>query len=450
MAGRQAPALDSAAPHSGGDPVSHDELLARHRQVLPDWLALYYDQPIELVRGEGRHVWDRAGACYLDFFGGILTTMTGHAVPPVVEAVREQAGRMLHTSTLYLIEPQIALAEEIAALCPWPQTKVFFTTSGTEANEAALLLACTARRSNQVLALRNSYHGRSFAAMAVTGNRGWSASSLSPLNVSYVHGGFRFRSPFADLDDAGFIAACVDDLENVLLTTTAGDVACLIAEPVQGVGGFTHPPDGLLGAFREVLDAHGILLVCDEVQTGWGRTGEHFWGYEAHAVTPDLITFAKGLGNGLSIGGVAGPAHLMDHLPANSISTFGGNPLASAGARANLRYLLDAGLQANARRTGTQLRRRVDAALAGSSVVGDIRGKGLMLGIELVESGTERPDPRAAARALEAARERGLLIGKGGLHGNVLRVSPPLSVTEAETETGAAALLAAIDAAAGG
>lgn len=429
--------------------MSHDELLARHRQVLPSWLALYYEQPIELVRGEGRHVWDREGARYLDFFGGILTTMTAHALPEVVEAVREQAGRMLHTSTLYLIEPQIALAEEITALCPWPDTKVFFTTSGTEANEAALLLASTARRSNQVLALRNSYHGRSFAAMGVTGNRGWSPSSLSPLNVSYVHGGFRFRSPFADLDDDGFIAACVDDLENILATTTAGDVACLIAEPIQGVGGFTHPPDGLLAAFREVLDAHGILLIADEVQTGWGRTGEHFWGYEAQGVTPDLITFAKGLGNGLSIGGVAGPAAIMDNLPANSISTFGGNPLATAGALANLRYLLTHDLQGNAHRTGNQLRRRTEDALSDLPAVGDIRGKGLMLGIELVQEGSNRPDPQAASRILEATRRRNLLIGKGGLYGNVLRVAPPLSVTEDEIEAGASALLEAVDEVAG-
>lgn len=424
--------------------MSHNDLLARHRQVLPAWLALYYDEPIELVSGQGRHVRDREGVEYLDFFGGILTTMTGHAVPEVVAAVQEQAGRMLHTSTLYLIEPQIALAEEIAALCPWPDTKVFFTTSGTEANEAALLLATTARRSNQVLALRNSYHGRSFTTMAVTGNRGWSASGLSPFHVSYVHGGFRFRSPFAERDDEGFIAACVDDLENILATTTAGDVACLIAEPIQGVGGFTHPPDGLLAAFKEVLDARGILLICDEVQTGWGRTGDHFWGYEAHDVQPDMLTFAKGLGNGLSIAGVAGPAAIMDHLPANSISTFGGSPITTAGALANLRYLLRHDLQGNARRTGDLLRRRIDDGLAGSAIVGDIRGKGLMQGIELVHPGTTKPDPKATARVLEAAKRRHLLIGKGGLYGSTLRVSPPLSVTESETEEGAAALVAAI------
>ncbi len=424
--------------------MSHEELLQRHRQVMPSWLALYYDNPIELVSGQGRHVTDREGREYLDFFGGILTTMTAHALPDVVEAVQEQAARILHTSTLYLCESQVALAEEIARLCPWPDTKVFFTTSGTEANEAALLLASTARRSNQVLALRNSYHGRSFATMAITGNRGWSASSLSPVNVSYVHGGFRFRSPFADRDDAGFIAACVDDLENILATTTAGDVACLIAEPIQGVGGFTHPPDGLLAEFRKVLDAHGILLIADEVQTGWGRTGETFWGYEAHGVTPDMITFAKGIGNGLSLAGVAAPAHLMDNLPANSISTFGGNPLATAGGLANLRYVLNNDLQGNARVRGEQLFARVREAVGDLPMIGDIRGKGLMLGLDLVKPGTTEPDPAAAGQVLEAAREAGLLIGKGGLYGNVLRVAPLLTVTEEEIEQGADTLIAAL------
>lgn len=425
--------------------MSHEQLRKRHSQVLPSWLALYYDEPIEIVRGEGRHVWDGDDVRYLDFFGGILTTMTAHALPEVVDAVREQAGRVMHTSTLYLIESQIELAEEIAKLCPWPDTRVFFTTSGTEANEAALLLACTARRSHQVLALRNSYHGRSFATMAVTGNRGWSASALSPVNVSYVHGGYRFRSPFAGLDDAGFIAACVDDLENILATTTAGDVACLIAEPIQGVGGFTHPPDGLLGAFREVLDAHGILLIVDEVQTGWGRTGDHFWGYQAHDVTPDMITFAKGIGNGLALGGVAGPAEIMNNMPANSISTFGGNPLVSAGGLANLRYVLDHDLQGNARRMGAKLHNRIHDVLAANPIVGDIRGKGLMLALDLVHPGTTRPDPEAATRALEATKQRNLLIGKGGLYGNVLRVSPLLTVTEEEIEEGVNALIDAVE-----
>jgi 4-aminobutyrate aminotransferase len=424
--------------------MSHEELLARHRKVMPAWLALYYDQPIELVDGKGCRVVDGEGNTYLDFFGGILVTMVGYNLPEVVEAVRDQAGRMVHSSTLYLIRQQVELAERIAALSGIPDAKVFFTNSGTEANEAALLLATTARRSNQVLALRNSYHGRSFAAMAVTGNRGWSASSLTPVNVSYVHGGYRYRSPFGHLPDDQYVRACVDDLRDVIETTTAGTVACMVAEPIQGVGGFTTPPDGLFGAMKEVLDRHGILFVSDEVQTGWGRTGEHFWGYQAHGLVPDAITFAKGLGNGLAIGGVVARAELMDAVGANSISTFGGNPLAARAALAVLDYLQAHDLQRNARTVGARLADGLHRLAADNPAIGDVRGKGLMLAVELVEPGTGAPDAGAAARAQEAARRGGLLVGKGGLYGNVLRIAPPLVVTEAEADEGIEILATAL------
>ncbi len=415
----------------------HADLLARHRQVLPSWMALYYDEPVALVEGHGRHVTDAEGNRYLDFFGGILTTMTGYDVPEVVDAIRTQAGRMIHTSTLYLIEPQIALAEKLATLSGLADAKVFFTTSGSEANEAALLLASTVRRSNQVLALRNSYHGRSFATMGMTANRGWSSSSLTPFNVHYVHNGYRFRSPFRDLDDDAFIDAVVADLRDVL-QQTAGDVACLVAEPIQGVGGFTIPPDGMFGAMKRVLDETGILFVSDEVQTGWGRTGEHFWGYQAHDVTPDLLTFAKGLGNGLSMAGVIAPAAIMDSIQANSISTFGGNPLVAAGSLANLDYLLSHDLQANALAMGNRLLDQLRPLADKFDVVGEVRGRGLMIGIELVAPDGITPNVAAANRALEAAKRAGLLIGKGGLHGNCLRIAPPLSLTAEEADTGAA------------
>ncbi|HET6751472.1 MAG TPA: aminotransferase class III-fold pyridoxal phosphate-dependent enzyme, partial [Actinomycetes bacterium] len=360
---------------------------------------------------------------------------------------RDQAGRMVHTSTLYLIRQQVELAERVAALSGIPDAKVFFTTSGTEANEAALLLATTARRSNQVLALRNSYHGRSFAAMGVTGNRGWSASSLTPVNVSYVHGAYPYRSPFGHLPTDEYVRACVDDLRDVIDTTTAGTVACMVAEPIQGVGGFATPPDGLFGAMKEVLDQHGILFVSDEVQTGWGRTGEHLWGYQAHGVVPDALTFAKGLGNGLAIGGVVARAGLMDAVEANSISTFGGNPLSARAALAVLDYLREHDLQANARAVGARLRAGLEALAARHPAVGDVRGKGLMLAVELVAPGGKTPDAAAAARVQEAARQGGLLVGKGGLYGNVLRIAPPLVLTEADADEGLEVLAAALAAA---
>ncbi|WP_052230584.1 aspartate aminotransferase family protein [Streptomyces sp. CT34] len=412
---------------------------------MPEWLGLYYERPLELTHGEGRHVWDAEGNRYLDFFGGILTTMTAHALPEVTKAVGEQAGRILHTSTLYLSRPMVELAERIAALSGIPDARVFFTTSGTEATDTALLLATAYRGSNQILAMRNSYHGRSFSSVGITGNRSWSPTSLSPLQTLYVHGGVRSRGPYAELTDADYIAACVADLED-LLQQTAGGVAALIAEPVQGVGGFTAPPDGLYAAFREVLAREGILWISDEVQTGWGRTGDHFWGWQAHGENgpPDLLTFAKGIGNGMSVGGVVARAEVMNSLSANSISTFGGSPVTMAAGLANLGYLLEHDLQGNARRVGGLLIERLRAVAAGLDVVREVRGRGLMIGVELVRPGTDEPSPEAAALVLEAAREHGLLVGKGGLGGGALRIAPPMTLTVAEAEEGAELLADAL------
>ena len=416
--------------------MGHADLLARHRAVMPNWIALYYDEPIEIVSGQGRRVTDAEGRSYLDFFAGILTNAIGYDIAEISDAIRRQVDTgVLHTSTLYLIKSQVELAERIARLSGIPDAKVFFTNSGTEANETALMLATQFRRSNQVLAMRNSYHGRAFATVGITGNRGWSTSSLSPVKVSYVLGGYRYRSPFRGLSDADYVAACVDDLRNIIETTTSGDVACMIAEPIQGVGGFAVPPDGLFGAFAEVLAEYGILFVSDEVQTGWGRTGSHFWGIEAHGVTPDAMTFAKGLGNGLAIGGVVARRELMDCFNANSISTFGGNPVATAGASAALEYLLSHDLQANAARLGDRLLSGLRSIADDFAVVGDVRGKGLMIGLEFVEPGADRqPSPRAAARVLEECRAGGLLVGKGGLYGNVIRLAPPMTLTEDEAD----------------
>ena len=427
--------------------MSDAELLSRHRAVIPSWIALLYDQPIEICSGRGRRVTDGEGRSYLDFFGGILTNSIGYDVAEISDAVRRRVDSgIVHTSTLYLIRSQVELAEKIARLSGIPDAKVFFCNSGSEANDTALTLATNHRGSQQVLAMRNSYHGRGFGPLAVTGNRGWSATPLTPFRVAYVEGGYRYRSPYRHLDDATYIAACVDDLRRTVATTTSGEIACLLAEPIQGVGGFTSGPDGLLGALAEVVAEHGGLFVSDEVQTGWGRTGDHFWGFQAHGVEPDLITFAKGLGNGLAIGGVVGRGDVMEAVTTSSISTFGGNPLATTAAGATLDYLLDHDLQANAAKLGDRLLSGLRDLADAHPVIGDVRGRGLMLAIELVVPGAEDPDPVAAGRLLEETRERGLLVGKGGLHGNVIRMAPAMTVTDDEAGEALDVLAASLDA----
>ena len=422
------------------------DLFARHRAVIPNWVAVNYSEPIEIVSGKGCRVTDAQGRGYLDFFAGILTNMLGYDVAEVGEAVERQLSTgVVHTSTLYLIRSQVELAEKIARLSGIPDAKVFFTNSSTEANETALLLATAARGADQVLALRNSYHGRSFGAVAITGNTGWKPSSLAPFGVHYLHGADRQLPAFAGMSDADYIAACVADLKNVLSTAAhPADVAALIAEPVQGVGGFTMAPDGLFAAYQEVLDAHGILFISDEVQTGWGRTGEHFWGIGAHGITPDAMTFAKGLGNGFAIGGVVARGDLLDGVRGNGISTFGGNPISTAAANATLDYVLDHDLQANAARLGQIIIPALREAAGRCAAGGEVRGKGLMFALDLVDPKTGQASAPLAARMLEETRERGLLIGKGGLSGNTLRMAPPLTLSEPEAREGLAILTDAL------
>jgi len=425
--------------------MTTDDLLARHKAVMPSWMLLYYDEPLEIVSGSGRRVVDSAGRGYLDFFGGVLTNMLGYDIPEVRAAVDKQLDTgVVHTSTLYLIRQQIELAEKIAELSGIPDARVFFTNSGTEANEAALLMATSYRRSNQVLAVRNSYHGRTYATMGITGNRTWSASAANPLQVAFLHSGDRLRGLLAGKDDAEHIDAAVADMREILATQTLGDVAALIAEPIQGVGGFVHAPDGIFGAYRKVLDETGILYISDEVQTGWGRTGEHFWGYQAHGVTPDLLTFAKGVGNGYALAGVVGRADVINAVSGISFSTFGGNPLCTAAGNAVIDYLLAHDLQGNAAAMGAILLDGLRDGVKDTAIVADVRGKGLMLAVEFVEPGTLNPNAYATARVFEECRKGGLLVGKGGLYGNTIRMGPPMTLTEDEAREGLAILLGAI------
>lgn len=421
-----------------------NDLNDRYRSVFPAWLAPLYAEPISIDRGDGGYVWDLDGERYLDFFGGVLTTMIGHNQPDVTAAVQAQAAKVMHSSTLYLNQPMIELAEEIASISGIPDARVFFTASGSEANDTALLLATSFRKSNQVLAMRNSYHGRSFATQAVTSHSSWSSTSTSGLDVHFVQGGYRLRSPFRDLDDDAYTQACCDDLEQIIDMTSAGSIAALIAEPIQGVGGFATPPDGFFGQFQKILQTKGILFISDEVQTGWGRTGEHFWGYEAHGVTPDILTFAKGVGNGAALAGVVARADVMNTIDVASFSTFGGNPLVAAAGLATIRHVRANDLQSNAQRMGARLREGLSSGIGDVSWIGEVRGRGLMLAIETVHDDSIHPDPAKAVAIAEGCKERGLLVGKGGLYGNVVRIAPMLNVTENEIDEGIAALVATI------
>ena len=415
--------------------MNPDELLARHRAALPEWIALYYERPMELVRGEGFRVWDSEGNEYLDFFGGIVTIISGHAVPEIVEAVREQADKILHSSTLYLIENQVKMAEKLIELAPISgDTKVFFTVSGTEANEAALLFSTVYRGSSEVIALRSSYHGRSFATMAITGQSAWKATSRSPLDIAYAPNPYQYRCAFCE---GRCNLKCADDVGAVIKTETTGHVAAFIAEPIQGVGGFIEAPPGYFERVKEILDETGVLLISDEVQTGFGRTGSHLWGIQAFDVEPDLITLAKGLGNGLSIGAVVGRAEIIDSISPNlHVSTFGGNHLSTAGALANLNYVLENDLQGNADEVGGYLKDLLVKMAENHPIVGEVRGRGLMLGIELIGPDGE-PNPRAAVAFLQACRERGVLVGKGGINADAIRISPPMTITREVAEEAA-------------
>jgi 4-aminobutyrate aminotransferase len=425
--------------------VSHsDELLARYRRVLPSFLSPYYAEPIAIDHGKGSYVWDIDGTRYLDFFGGVLTTMIGHDHPAVTAAVQAQAAKVMHTSTLYLSEPMIEFAEMVAEVSGIPDARVYFTPSGSEANDAAILFATSYRSSSQILAIRNSYHGRVFSTQAVTSHSSWRSTALSGLQVQFVQGGYRLRSPFRHLDDDAYVEACVEDLVQLLDMTSAGDVAAMIAEPIQGVGGFATPPDGMFGRFGKELANRGILFISDEVQTGWGRTGEHFWGYQAHGIVPDMLTFAKGVGNGITLAGVVARAEIMDTIKVLQFSTFGGNPLSAVAGAATLRTVQQEDLQGNARAMGERFAAAMAPVADATPWIAEMRGRGLMWAFEMCHPGTTEPDKVRTMEFHEACRRHGLLVGKGGLYGNVIRLSPMLNVTAAELDEGIAALTDAI------
>ena len=411
-----------------------EEIVRKHQQYLWPAVTNYYKEPLVADHASMQYVWDIEGNKYLDFFGGILTIGVGHCNPKITSKIKAQADKLQHTSTLYPNEAIVALAEKLAEITPGRLQKSFFTNSGTEANEAALLLARMAGSSYDVIALRHAYAGSSALAKGVTAQAAWRKSGVISVGVAHAINPYCYRCPLQlKYPDCG--VACANDVENLIQTGTSGSIAAFIAEPIQGVGGFITPPPEYFKIVFRIVKNYGGLFISDEVQTGFGRTGKKWFGIEQWEVTPDIITCAKSMGNGAPVGATITTAELAGQFQGLTISTFGGNPVTSVAARAVIDVIEEENLLENAHTVGNYFRARLEALKDKHPLIGDVRGMGLMQALELVrDRQTKEPAPTETATLMERARTNGLLIGKGGLYANVIRLAPPLNVSKADVD----------------
>jgi len=417
--------------------MTKEEILLANQEFLFPAVFHYYKEPLVVARAKDQFVYDGDGNQYLDFFGGILTISVGHCNEKVNAGVHQQIDRLEHVSTVFATEPQAALAKRIAEVTPGGRLrKSFFTNSGTEANETAILAARCYTGSAEIIALRHSYHGRSSLAMSLTGQSTWrlgGAGSLQP-GIVHAHNAYCYRCPFG-LSYPECDLRCAQDVEDVIRSSTSGRVAGIIAEPIQGVGGFITPPREYFQIVAEIVRNYGGIFISDEVQTAWGRTGGKWFGIEQYGVVPDVITSAKGLGNGLPIGLTVATSEVADSLRGATISTFGGNPVVATAARAVIDLVQEENLLANAAETGAYLREGLEHLREKHALIGEVRGMGLMQAIELVrDRKTKEPAAEETALLMEATREHRLLVGKGGVFGNVIRISPPLNIRKTDVD----------------
>jgi 4-aminobutyrate aminotransferase len=408
--------------------MTKDEILLARQDFLFPASLHFFETPLVVSHAKGAYLWDADGNRYLDFFGGIVVISVGHCNDEVNEKIKRQIDTLQHCSTLLASAPAAGLARKIAALTPGGElTKSFFTNSGTEANEMAVLAARCATGSAEVVALRHSYHGRSALALAMTGQSAWRIGPPLSAGFTFAHNAYCYRCPHG-LQYPSCDVRCALDVEETIRTTTSGRIAAFIAEPIQGVGGFITPPKEYFPRVAEIVRRHGGLFISDEVQTGWGRTGTWF-GIEQWGVTPDIITGAKGMGNGTPIGVTIARSAIADALPVMNLSTFGGNPVAATAAKAVIDFIEENHLLANAEQAGARLRSGLERLKEKHLLIGDVRGMGLMQALELVrDRATREPAPLESKRLMEAARQAGILVGRGGLHGNVIRITPPLNI----------------------
>lgn len=416
------------------------EAVRKHKEFLFPAVATYYQEPVALVKGEGEHVWDDAGNKYLDCFGGVLTVSVGHANPKINAAVIEQINKITHTSALYANPNQSDLAEKLAEITPGDLKKSFFTSSGTEADDTAVLAAKLATGRQEIVVLRHSYSGRSATALSSTGHSTWRPLPAQVAGIVHARAPYCYRCPY-NLSPENCGAACANDVKDVIETTTTGEIAAFMAEPILGVGGFIVPPKGYFERVEEITREHGGLFIADEVQTGWGRTGEKWFGIEHWDVTPDIITSAKGMANGIPIGWTIATAEVADKFPGLTFATFGGNPVSTAAAIAVIKMIEEDDLRTNAKIVGDYLRERLEELKEKHQIIGDVRGMGLMQGIELVKDReTKEPAPDAVLKVFEETKKQGVLIGKGGLYGNVIRTGMMLNSTKDNVDELVAAL----------
>ncbi len=410
---------------------------AKEKQFLFPSVGHYYQEPIVLESGSGARVRDLDGREYLDFFGGILTLSLGHCNPRVNAPLKAQIDRLGHVSTLYPTLPMVELAERLARITPGRLQKSFFTASGTEADETAVALAQVYTGAMEIIALRHGYSGRSMLAQALTAHSAWRAVPTQIAAIKHAVSPYCYRCPLG-LTYPSCAVKCAKDLEELIQTTTTGAIAGFLAEPIQGVGGFITPPPEYFEIAVGIVRKYGGVFICDEVQTGFGRTGKHLFGIEHWGVEPDIMTMAKGIANGLPLAATIATPEIADSFKKLTISTFGGNPLSCTAANATLAVIEEDKLADNAEQRGRQLRAGLDLQQRRyPQKIGEVRGKGLMQALELVadEQAHDRtPDAATTLRLFEETKQRGLLIGKGGLYGNVVRISPPLNITAAEVD----------------
>ena len=411
------------------------EVLAQRKQFLNPGIFLYYREPIMFVEGKGQYIWDDQGRRYLDGLGGIVTISVGHCHPHVVAAANQQNETLQHSTTMYLHPNVGAFAEKLASKLPGELKVCYFVNSGSEANDLALLMARAGTGNYDVIALRNAYHGGNASGMSVTAHSTWKYNVPHSFGVHHAVAPYPYRGPYG-YDDADAGRKYADDVKSLIDYATPGKVAAFIAESIQGVGGFVEFPQGYLKHAYEHIRAAGGVCIADEVQTGFGRTGTHFWGFETQGVIPDIVTMAKGIGNGCPLAAVVTTAKLAQSLVGKvHFNTFGGNPVVTAMGKAVLEVIEQEKLQENSLKQGTRIKDGLERLKAKYRIIGDVRGKGLMLGVEMVKDRTTKEPAKAeCSEVLEYAREMGLLLGKGGLWGQTIRFAPPMCITSADAD----------------